>query len=66
LQGPEGYTLTVLTALAILERVVAGDAPPGFKTPSLVYGPDFVLTIPGVVREDETMPPTQAGPRPRD
>jgi short subunit dehydrogenase-like uncharacterized protein len=66
LQGPEGYTLTVLTALAILERVVAGDASPGFKTPSLVYGPDFVLTIPGVIREDEAVPATQASPRPRD
>ncbi len=66
LQGPEGYTLTVLTALAILERVVAGDAPPGFKTPSLVYGPDFVLTIPGVVRQDETVTATQAGLKPRD
>jgi len=66
LQGPEGYTLTVLTVLAILERVVAGEAPPGFQTPSMVYGPDLVLTIPGVVREDETVPPPYAGPRPRE
>jgi short subunit dehydrogenase-like uncharacterized protein len=66
LQGPEGYTLTVLTALAIMERVVAGDAPSGFKTPSMVYGPDLVLTIPGVVRKDETVAPTHAGQTPRE
>ena len=66
LQGPEGYTFTVLTALAIMERVLAGDAPSGFKTPSMVYGPDLVLTIPGVVREDETVAQTQASQTPRE
>jgi short subunit dehydrogenase-like uncharacterized protein len=54
LRGPEGYTLTVLTALAIVERVLAGEAPPGFQTPSLAYGADFILTIPGMVRTDRT------------
>jgi short subunit dehydrogenase-like uncharacterized protein len=53
LRGPEGYTFTVLTALAAMERVLAGDAPPGFQTPSLAYGADFVLQIPGVEREDD-------------
>jgi short subunit dehydrogenase-like uncharacterized protein len=53
LRGPEGYTLTVLAALAVVERVVAGDAPPGFQTPSRGYGPDFVLGLESVVREDE-------------
>jgi short subunit dehydrogenase-like uncharacterized protein len=52
LSGPEGYTLTMLTALAILERVLAGEAPPGFQTPSRAYGADFILQIPGVSRTD--------------
>jgi short subunit dehydrogenase-like uncharacterized protein len=52
LTGPEGYTLTALTALAITERVLAGDAPPGFQTPSRAYGADFVLNIEGVARSD--------------
>lgn len=49
---PEAYTLTALTAVAAAQRVLAGEAPPGFMTPSLAYGPDFVLEIPGVTRED--------------
>ncbi len=53
LRGPEGYTFTVLTALAAVTRVLAGDAPAGYQTPSLAYGPDFVLDVPGVERTDE-------------
>jgi short subunit dehydrogenase-like uncharacterized protein len=53
LDGPEGYTFTMLTTLATLQRVLAGDAPPGFQTPSLAYGPDFVLDVSGVQRKDE-------------
>jgi short subunit dehydrogenase-like uncharacterized protein len=52
MRGPEGYTLTVLTALAVVERALAGDARPGFQTPSMAFGADFILTIPGVTRED--------------
>lgn len=52
LQGPEGYTLTALTALAIVERVLSGEAPAGFQTPSRAYGADFILSIEGVQRED--------------
>jgi short subunit dehydrogenase-like uncharacterized protein len=52
LAGPEGYTLTALTALALVERVLAGEAPPGFQTPSRAYGADFILGIPGVTRSD--------------
>lgn len=33
LKTPEGYTLTVQTSLAIAERVLAGEASPGFRTP---------------------------------
>lgn len=52
LSGPEGYTLTARSAVAALERALAGGALPGFRTPSLAFGPDFVLGIEGVVRED--------------
>ena len=53
LQGPEGYTMTVQAALGVVERVLAGDALPGFQTPSSVYGCDFVLGLEGMVRADE-------------
>lgn len=52
LHGPEAYRFTALTALAIVAQVVAGKAEAGFQTPARVYGPDFVLTIDGVQRED--------------
>lgn len=52
LQGPEGYTMTVLTSLAVVERVLSGQAMPGFRTPSMMFGPDFVLEVSGVTRED--------------
>jgi short subunit dehydrogenase-like uncharacterized protein len=52
LQGPEGYTLTALAALAIVEKALAGDAPAGFQTPSRAYGPDLILEVEGVTRED--------------
>jgi short subunit dehydrogenase-like uncharacterized protein len=53
LRGPEGYTFTVLAALAVVERVLAGEAPPGFQTPSKAYGPNFVLGLDRVSRHDE-------------
>ncbi len=53
LQGPEGYTLTVHAALAVVERVLAGNAPPGFQTPSTAYGSDFVLELPDIGRTDD-------------
>jgi short subunit dehydrogenase-like uncharacterized protein len=52
LRGPEGYTLTAMTALGIVERVLAGQFTVGFKTPSLAYGADFILGFDGVSRED--------------
>jgi len=53
MKTPEGYTLTAFAALAIVDKVLGGSAPPGFQTPSRAYGPDFVLGIEGVSREDE-------------
>ena len=52
LQCPEGYTLTMMTALAIAKKVLAGQTSAGFQTPSLAYGADLILEIEGVVRED--------------
>ena len=52
LHGPEGYTFTTLTAVAAIEKVLSGAAAPGFQTPAKAYGPDFVLSVEGVKRED--------------
>jgi short subunit dehydrogenase-like uncharacterized protein len=53
LQGPDAYTLTVRAALAVIERILAGEAPAGFQTPSTAYGADFVLGLEGTIRLDE-------------
>lgn len=52
LQTPDSYSFTGVTAAAIARRVLEGDFEPGFQTPARVYGPDFVLALPGVSRED--------------
>jgi short subunit dehydrogenase-like uncharacterized protein len=52
LHGPEAYRFTALTALTIVERVLNGHVSPGFQTPALAYGPDLVVEIDGVRRED--------------
>ena len=52
LRTPNGYDLTVSAALGIVSRLLAGPAEPGFKTPSLLMGADYVLTLPGVRRVD--------------
>ena len=50
---PDGYDLTVQTLLAAATRVLRGDAPLGFQTPAMAFGPDFILEIPGVTRTDD-------------
>lgn len=50
--GPNGYLLTAHAALLVVKRVLAGNAPPGFQTPSLAYGPDFALEVPHTSRSD--------------
>jgi short subunit dehydrogenase-like uncharacterized protein len=52
LTTPEGYTLTYLTSLEIVRRVLAGEAKPGFQTPSKVFGPDFIAGIEGCAFAD--------------
>jgi short subunit dehydrogenase-like uncharacterized protein len=48
LTTPEGYAFTVLSALAAVDRVLAGPAKPGSFTPARYFGADFVTTIAGV------------------
>jgi short subunit dehydrogenase-like uncharacterized protein len=55
LKTPDGYTLTALTAVAIAEKVLAGAAKPGYQTPSLAFGADFILEISDTEREDVTV-----------
>ena len=52
LTAPEGYAFTALAAVECAERVLAGQARPGFLTPSLAFGPDLSLSIAGVERLD--------------
>ena len=52
LDAPESYALTVQTALAAVGKVRSGAARPGFQTPSLAFGKDFILEIEGVTRTD--------------
>jgi short subunit dehydrogenase-like uncharacterized protein len=52
LHGPESYAWTVTCALAVVERVLAGTVEPGFRTPALAFGADFVLGLPRVKRID--------------
>lgn len=52
LRTPEGYTLTAVTTLESARRILAGNAQPGFQTPSLSFGPDFILSFAGCERVD--------------
>ena len=53
LHGPEaGVIWTARAALAATQKVLAGKTSPGFQTPALAYGADFVLECEGVTRED--------------
>ena len=52
LKTPEGYTLTARTSLDAAMRVAGGEVKPGFKTPSLAFGPDCIIGFEGVIREE--------------
>jgi short subunit dehydrogenase-like uncharacterized protein len=47
LETVEAYRLTVLTALAAVEKVLGGGLSPGFFPPARVLGPQFILSVPG-------------------
>ena len=57
LKTPDGYTLTAMTAIAAAQKVLAGNMPTGYQTPSKVFGPDFILEIAGTVRDDIAVVP---------
>jgi short subunit dehydrogenase-like uncharacterized protein len=42
---PEGYSLTAITSLMIVQKVLSGDAPVGFQTPAKAYGADLILEV---------------------
>ncbi|MEZ4380625.1 MAG: hypothetical protein R3A79_04730 [Nannocystaceae bacterium] len=44
---PESYALTAEAALRSVLRVLAGDASPGYHTPSTAFGSRFVAELPG-------------------
>ena len=48
----EGYALTALTAWDIAKRTAKGAAQPGYVTPSLVFGADYILNFAGTTRTD--------------
>ena len=52
MRAPEGYTLTAMTSVEVVRRILGGSAPAGFQTPSLAYGADWILELEGVERED--------------
>jgi short subunit dehydrogenase-like uncharacterized protein len=52
LRMPEGYSLTAATAFDTARRVAAGEVKPGFQTPSLAFGANYILDFEGVTRED--------------
>jgi short subunit dehydrogenase-like uncharacterized protein len=52
LRTGQGYMLTAQTGTEIARRVVAGEATPGFQTPSLMFGSDFILQFDGSRREE--------------
>ena len=48
----QGNVLTAQAGVEIARRVIAGEVKAGFQTPSLVYGPDFILQFEGAAREE--------------
>jgi short subunit dehydrogenase-like uncharacterized protein len=48
----EGYSLTAQTAWDIAKRTAKGEGRPGFQTPSMVFGADYILNFPNTTRTD--------------
>jgi short subunit dehydrogenase-like uncharacterized protein len=51
LSGPEAYTLTAISTLIIVQKILNGNFSPGYQTPASAYGENLVMEIPGVKRE---------------
>jgi hypothetical protein len=50
--GRPARSLTAATAFDTARRVAAGEVKPGFQTPSLAFGADYILDFEGATRED--------------
>ncbi len=48
LKTPNGYSLTVDSTLKAVEKILDKDLSPGYKTPSMAFGPDFVDELKGI------------------
>lgn len=46
----ETYTLTAITAVNIVQKVLNGNFQTGFQTPSNAYGADLIMEVPNTVR----------------
>lgn len=51
LSGPNGYDITVSASLGVLEHVLGADVMGGYTTPSLLMGPDFAASLPGITQQ---------------
>jgi len=51
LSGPNGYDFTVLASLAMAQHLLTEEREGGFYTPSLLMGPEFAATLPGVTMQ---------------
>ncbi len=51
---PEPYRLTAQTSLLIIQKILQGNFRTGFQTPAGCYGPDLIMEIEGVRRENIT------------
>lgn len=49
---PEGYATTVLTAVNIAEKILAGNFREGFQTPAKCYGANLILEIENTSRSE--------------
>ena len=49
---PEGYTLTAISSLLIVQKVLNNQFKIGYQTPAAVYGADLVMELPNTTRED--------------
>jgi len=52
LTTPEGYKLTAITSIMVVESMSAKLPETGFQTPSMAFGSDFILNVGNTKRED--------------
>lgn len=48
----EGYKLTAITSLMVIEEMIKETPSPGYQTPSKAFGADFILKVENTNRED--------------